>query len=143
MMTAFDPSPLFRSAIGFDRLSRLVDSARAASEGSAYPPYNIEKLGDDAYVLTMAVAGFAAEFLRYIGFTKCALAPLVSWCPPRTCVVPLRSMTIGGLPLVDCGAKFGYGAPKALSTSRRKSPLAQPQKPLRTLPVQVKATGWY
>jgi molecular chaperone IbpA len=64
MMTAFDPTPLFRSAIGFDRLSRLVDSARAASEGSAYPPYNIEKTGDDAYVLTMAVAGFAAEDLE-------------------------------------------------------------------------------
>ena len=64
MMTTFDPTPLFRSAIGFDRLSRLVDSARAASEGSAYPPYNIEKTGDDAYVLTMAVAGFAPEDLE-------------------------------------------------------------------------------
>jgi molecular chaperone IbpA len=63
MMTAFDPTPLFRSAIGFDRLSRLVDSARAASEGPAYPPYNIERTGDDSYVLTMAVAGFGAEDL--------------------------------------------------------------------------------
>ncbi|MBO1073768.1 Hsp20 family protein [Roseomonas marmotae] len=63
-MTTFDPAPLFRSAIGFDRLSRLVDSARAASEGPAYPPYNIEKTGDDDYVLTMAVAGFGPENLE-------------------------------------------------------------------------------
>ena len=63
MMTAFDPTPLFRSAIGFDRLSRLVDSARAASEGPAYPPYNIERTGDGSYVLTMAVAGFGSDDL--------------------------------------------------------------------------------
>lgn len=64
MMTAFDPTPLFRSAIGFDRLSRLVESARAASEGPAYPPYNIERTGDDSYVLTMAVAGFGPDDLE-------------------------------------------------------------------------------
>jgi molecular chaperone IbpA len=60
-MTSFDPTPLFRSAIGFDRLSRLVDSARAASEGPSYPPYNIERTAEDAYVLTMAVAGFGPD----------------------------------------------------------------------------------
>ncbi|MDB5369267.1 MAG: heat-shock protein [Roseomonas sp.] len=60
-MNAFDPTPLFRSAIGFDRLSRLVDSARAASEGPAYPPYNIERAAEDSYVLTMAVAGFGPD----------------------------------------------------------------------------------
>lgn len=57
-MNAFDFSPLFRSAIGFDRMARLVETARAAAEGPAYPPYNIEKTGEDSYVLTMAVAGF-------------------------------------------------------------------------------------
>lgn len=57
-MTAFDVSPLMRAAIGFDRMARLVETARAASEGPAYPPYNIEKTAEDAYVLTMAVAGF-------------------------------------------------------------------------------------
>jgi molecular chaperone IbpA len=57
-MNAFDVSPLFRAAIGFDRMARLVETARAASEGPAYPPYNIEATGEDAYVLTMAVAGF-------------------------------------------------------------------------------------
>ncbi|MGG5809626.1 Hsp20 family protein [Falsiroseomonas sp. CW058] len=57
-MNAFDFSPLFRSAIGFDRMARLVETARAAADGPAYPPYNIEKTGEDSYVLTMAVAGF-------------------------------------------------------------------------------------
>jgi molecular chaperone IbpA len=60
-MNAFDFSPLFRSAIGFDRMARLVETARAAAEGPAYPPYNIEKAGEDSYVLTMAVAGFGPE----------------------------------------------------------------------------------
>lgn len=60
-MNAFDFSPLFRSAIGFDRMARLVETARAASEGPSYPPYNIEKTGEDSYVLTMAVAGFAPQ----------------------------------------------------------------------------------
>jgi molecular chaperone IbpA len=58
-MNAIDFSPLFRMAIGFDRLVRLVDSMRAASDANGYPPYNIEKTGEDTYVLTMAVAGFS------------------------------------------------------------------------------------
>ena len=58
-MNAIDFSPLFRTAIGFDRLARLMDSARTAPEGNGYPPYNIEKTGDESYVLTMAVAGFS------------------------------------------------------------------------------------
>jgi molecular chaperone IbpA len=57
-MTTIDFAPLFRTAIGFDRLARLVDSAASAPEASSYPPYNIEKTGDDTYRLTMAVAGF-------------------------------------------------------------------------------------
>ena len=61
-MDRFDFSPLFRSTIGFDRLARLADSAtRVDSAASAYPPYNIEKTGEDSYRLTMAVAGFARE----------------------------------------------------------------------------------
>ncbi|MGA8756967.1 MAG: Hsp20 family protein [Stellaceae bacterium] len=59
-MDRFDFSPLFRSTIGFDRLTRLVDAApRVDSASLGYPPYNIEKTGEDAYRLTMAVAGFA------------------------------------------------------------------------------------
>jgi molecular chaperone IbpA len=60
VMDRFDFSPLFRSTIGFDRLTRLVDAAtRVDSAALAYPPYNIEKTGEDAYRLTMAVAGFS------------------------------------------------------------------------------------
>ena len=57
-MTRFDFAPLYRTAIGFERLARLADASLAASEAPSYPPYNIEKTGDDAYRLTMAVAGF-------------------------------------------------------------------------------------
>jgi molecular chaperone IbpA len=64
VMDRFDFSPLFRSTIGFDRLTRLVDAAtRVDSAAVAYPPYNIEKTGEDAYRLTMAVAGFSSTEL--------------------------------------------------------------------------------
>ncbi len=61
-MDRLDFSPLFRSTIGFDRLTRLVDAAsRVDNAALAYPPYNIEKTGEDTYRLTMAVAGFARD----------------------------------------------------------------------------------
>lgn len=56
-MNAFDFAPLFRTAIGFDRLADMLDTIPSGAEAS-YPPYNIEKTGEDSYVLTMAVAGF-------------------------------------------------------------------------------------
>ena len=59
-MNVLNLSPLFRTAIGFDRLARLADSANGAAD-NGYPPYNIERLGEDAYRLTMAVAGFGPE----------------------------------------------------------------------------------
>jgi molecular chaperone IbpA len=62
-MTTVDFAPLFRTAIGFDRLARLVDSAASGQEAQSYPPYNIEKVSDDTYRLTMAVAGFRPEDL--------------------------------------------------------------------------------
>ena len=62
-MTTYDFAPLFRTAIGFDRLARLMDSAVSSAEAPSYPPYNIEKTGDDTYRLTMAVAGFRPEDL--------------------------------------------------------------------------------
>jgi molecular chaperone IbpA len=65
-MTTFDFAPLFRTAIGFDRLARLMDTAASAPEPSSYPPYNIEKTGDDSYRLTMAVAGFRPEELDLV-----------------------------------------------------------------------------
>jgi molecular chaperone IbpA len=64
VMDRFDFSPLFRSTIGFDRLARLVDTAtRVDGTALSYPPYNIEKTGEDAYSLTMAVAGFSQNEL--------------------------------------------------------------------------------
>ncbi|MBE7210038.1 MAG: Hsp20 family protein [Gluconacetobacter diazotrophicus] len=57
----YDFAPLFRSAIGFDRLARLVDSTAQAATSQSYPPYNIEKSAEDSYVLTMAVAGFGRD----------------------------------------------------------------------------------
>ncbi len=65
-MNALDFAPLFRTAIGFDRLARLADTAAASAEASSYPPYNIEKTGDDSYRLVMAVAGFRPEDLEIV-----------------------------------------------------------------------------
>ena len=63
-MDSLDFSPLFRSTIGFDRLMRLADAATRLDGGaSVYPPYNIESTGENAYRLTMAVAGFSADDL--------------------------------------------------------------------------------
>jgi len=61
-MTAIDFSPLFRSAIGFDRLASTLESAYR-SETGGYPPYNIEVTGDDQYRISMAVAGFDEQTL--------------------------------------------------------------------------------
>jgi molecular chaperone IbpA len=63
VMTGLDFSPLFRSTIGFDHLTRLADAAARVDAGASYPPYNIEVTGENAYRLTMAVAGFAPEDL--------------------------------------------------------------------------------
>ena len=62
-MNAIDFSPLFRTAIGFDRLARLMDTARSGADAGGYPPYNIEKTAEDAYRISIAVAGFAPEDL--------------------------------------------------------------------------------
>ena len=55
----YDFTPLFRTAIGFDRLARMVDTL--PTDAVSYPPYNIEKTGEDSYRLTLAVAGFSAD----------------------------------------------------------------------------------
>ncbi len=64
-MSTFDLTPLFRSTVGFDRMMSLLDSAGRTDE-QAYPPYNIEKVGDNAYRVTMAVAGFGDEDLSIV-----------------------------------------------------------------------------
>jgi molecular chaperone IbpA len=62
-MRGFDISPLLRSSIGFENLNRLVELAGRVEPGDAYPPYNIEKLGEGAYRIQMAVAGFGRHEL--------------------------------------------------------------------------------
>ncbi len=60
-MRHVDFSPLYRSTVGFDRLFTMLDSLAQPDNGQSYPPYNIERTGEDAYRISMAVAGFAEE----------------------------------------------------------------------------------
>jgi molecular chaperone IbpA len=62
-MRTIDFSPLYRSVVGFDRLATLLDSAAAQDSQAGYPPYNIERTGEDAYRVEIAVAGFRPEEL--------------------------------------------------------------------------------
>ena len=57
-MNRFDFTPYRRTMVGFDRLFDLLETQRSASSGDNYPPFNIERRGDDAYRITVAVAGF-------------------------------------------------------------------------------------
>ena len=59
MRTAYDFSPLFRSSVGFDRIFDLLENATRVQALDNWPPYNIEKAGEDQYRITMAVAGFS------------------------------------------------------------------------------------
>lgn len=61
-MRTVDFTPLYRTAVGFDRLAALLDSATAQDAGG-YPPYNIERTDDQAYRIDIAVAGFKPEEL--------------------------------------------------------------------------------
>lgn len=67
-MRTFDFSPLYRSAIGFDRFAQLAEAA-LRTEQPSYPPYNIELVSEDQYRISMAVAGFSREELD-IEFAK-------------------------------------------------------------------------
>ena len=62
-MRHVDFAPLYRSTVGFDRLFSLLDSQTLADNGQTYPPYNIERTGENAYRVTLAVAGFGDEEL--------------------------------------------------------------------------------
>ena len=57
-MRHFDLSPLYRSTVGFDRLFSMLDQATSPDGGNSYPPYNIERTGENAYRISIAVAGF-------------------------------------------------------------------------------------
>ncbi|MEM6356063.1 MAG: Hsp20 family protein [Pseudomonadota bacterium] len=59
-MRTIDLTPLYRSTVGFDRMAGLLDQVMAGENAApSYPPYNIEKTGEDAYRISIAVAGFA------------------------------------------------------------------------------------
>ena len=60
-MNRFDFTPYRRSTVGFDRLFDMLEGANRANSGDNYPPFNIERLGEDAYRITLAVAGFKAD----------------------------------------------------------------------------------
>lgn len=62
-MLNYDFSPFYRSTVGFDRLLTLLDKASGADNGQSYPPYNIERTGENNYRITLAVAGFAENEL--------------------------------------------------------------------------------
>ena len=62
-MRTVDFSPLYRSVVGFDRLADLLDAAASTESASGYPPYNIERTGENAYRVEIAVAGFRPEEL--------------------------------------------------------------------------------
>ena len=63
-MRTIDYSPLYRSVVGFDRLAALLDAAAKGGDAAGYPPYNIESVGEDAYRIEIAVAGFTADELN-------------------------------------------------------------------------------
>jgi molecular chaperone IbpA len=60
-MRTYDVAPLFRSSVGFDRLFDLLSQAERVEASNAWPPYDIEKVAEDEYRITMAVAGFAPD----------------------------------------------------------------------------------
>ena len=63
-MRAYDFAPLYRSTIGFDRFASLFDQAAGLDDGNAFPPYNIERLTENEYRITMAVAGFVRDEIK-------------------------------------------------------------------------------
>ena len=63
MTTAFSLAPLFRNSVGFDRFNDLFESAARNEAGSSYPPYNVEKHGEDKYRIVVAAAGFQEDDL--------------------------------------------------------------------------------
>ncbi|MCI4660704.1 MAG: Hsp20 family protein [Neomegalonema sp.] len=63
-MRTVDLTPLYRSTVGFDRMANMLDTMLSGEvQNPTYPPYNIERTGENAYRITLAVAGFAEEEL--------------------------------------------------------------------------------
>jgi molecular chaperone IbpA len=64
MRTAYDFTPLYRSVIGADRMASLIENAMSSEGDSHFPPYDIEKTGENSYRITLAAAGFSARELE-------------------------------------------------------------------------------
>jgi len=62
----YDFSPLYRSTVGFDRLIDMLDQANRVEPSTNWPPYNVERTGEDQYRITMAVAGFASDEIELV-----------------------------------------------------------------------------
>jgi molecular chaperone IbpA len=60
-MRTFDPTPLWRSTVGFDRLFDLLDDSTRLTTEESYPPYNIERTGENEYQIALALAGFTPD----------------------------------------------------------------------------------
>ena len=71
-MRTFDLSPLYRSTVGFDRMFSLLDQATGGEQVQTYPPYNIERTAENAYRITIAVAGFGRGRSQRRDQGKCA-----------------------------------------------------------------------
>jgi molecular chaperone IbpA len=65
-MRTYDFSPLYRSTVGFDRLFDLLDQTARAEAAPNWPPYNIERTGEDDYRITMALAGFSPDEIELV-----------------------------------------------------------------------------
>ena len=63
-MSTIDLTPLYRTMVGFDRMATLIDSASRLDGTQGYPPYNIERVADDAFAIEIAVAGFSEDDLE-------------------------------------------------------------------------------
>lgn len=62
-MNTIDLSPLYRTMVGFDRMASMIDAASRLDGAQGYPPYNIERVGDDRFAIEIAVAGFGEDDL--------------------------------------------------------------------------------
>jgi molecular chaperone IbpA len=65
-MRTYDFSPLYRSTVGFDRLFDMLDQTAGAETGPSWPPYNIERTGEDDYRIIMALAGFSPDEVELV-----------------------------------------------------------------------------
>ena len=86
MRNGFDFSPYYRATVGFDRVFDLLDSVASQNGAAGYPPYNIEKTGEDAYRIVMAVAGFERDELTLTDRPNLLIVSGAKKNSPQDCV---------------------------------------------------------